>query len=285
MIRLENIFYSYDDISGNTLFTLDNINLTIERGEFIAIIGQTGSGKSTLVQLINGLEVAKAGTVKYLDQNIYDNDYDLYKLRKMVGVVFQYPEDQLFQLDVLSDVCFAPLNFGLGHEEAVKKAKEALKMVSLDEMYYQMSPFELSGGQKRRVAVAGVLAADPEVLILDEITAGLDAKGKKEILSLIKRLHQEKQITVIMVSHSMEDVANYADRVVVMEKGAIVLDDIPRNIFKQYETLVRIGLTVPRVTSVLNHLKDRGLDVDTSAITIEDATKSILSALGGGACE
>lgn len=285
MINLENVYYSYDDISSNTLFALENISLSIESGEFLAIIGQTGSGKSTLVQLINGLVIASSGAVKYADQNIYDKEYDVYKLRSKVGVVFQYPEDQLFQHDVLSDVCFGPLNFGLAYEEAIKKAKEALQIVGLEEKYFQMSPFELSGGQKRRVAFAGVLASDPEVLILDEITAGLDAKGKKEILSLVKRLHQEKQITVIMVSHSMEDVANYADRIIVMQKGAIFLDDTPRNIFKEYEALQRIGLTVPKVTSVLHYLKAKGLDVDTSAITVEEATKSILFALSGDVYE
>lgn len=285
MIHLQNINYSYGDISNNSHFMIKNINLKIERGEFVAIIGKTGSGKSTLVQLINGLEIASSGSVKYNNQNIYNKDYDINELRKSIGVVFQYSEDQLFQSDVLSDVCFGPLNFGLTIDEAVNRAKEALSLVGLGEECYYMSPFELSGGQKRRVAFAGVLASKPEVLILDEIAAGLDYGAKKNILSLIKRLHQEKKLTVIMVSHSMEDVANYAERIIVMEEGAIVLDNTPRNIFKEYGTLQRLGLTVPQVTSVMHHLKDNGLDVDTSAITVEEAANSILFALYGDAYE
>ena len=212
---------------GGTAFeqhALFDVNLEIEDGEFVGLIGHTGSGKSTLIQHLNGLIKASAGELYYNGENIYSQGYDMKQLRSKVGLVFQYPEHQLFEVDVLTDVCFGPKNQGLSREEAEARAKEALEQVGLDPSYYKQSPFELSGGQKRRVAIAGVLAMEPEVLILDEPTAGLDPRGRDEILDQIDRLHRERHMTIILVSHSMEDVARYADRLIVMNHGQKVFD-------------------------------------------------------------
>ena len=247
-----------------------------EQGQFVGIIGHTGSGKSTLIQHLNGLVKATSGKILYEGQNIYEEGYDMKKLRSQVGLVFQYPEYQLFEADVLSDVCFGPKNQGLSREECEKCAREALALVGFPEKYYSQSPFELSGGQKRRVAIAGILAMHPRVLVLDEPTAGLDPKGRDEILDQIQHLHRETGMTVILVSHSMEDIANYVDRIIVMNRGEKMLDGTPKEVFSHYKELEKVGLAAPQVTYVMHDLKERGFPVSTDATTIPEAADEIM---------
>lgn len=261
------------------MHALKDISLEIPAGQFLGIIGHTGSGKSTLIQHFNGLMRPTSGVVSYKEENIWQEEYSLKRLRSQVGLVFQYPEHQLFEADVLSDVCFGPKNQGFSNEEAEKKAIEALQQVGLKEKYYKSSPFELSGGQKRRVAIAGVLAMEPEVLILDEPTAGLDPKGRDEILDQIAYLHEQRKITVILVSHSMEDIARYVDRILVMNKGEKAFDGTPKEVFAHYKELEQIGLAAPQITYIMNELQEAGLPCDCSAITVEEAKTSILKAL------
>lgn len=279
-IIVDNICYSYDVGTGFERQALKNISCVINDGEFIGLIGHTGSGKSTFIQHLNGLVKASSGAIFYNSKNIYDEDYNMKDLRSRVGLVFQYPEHQLFETTIFKDVCFGPKNLGLGAVQAETRALKALHMVGLpDDMYYQ-SPFDLSGGQKRRVAIAGVLAMEPEVLILDEPTAGLDPQGRDDILNCIKKLHDEMGITVILVSHSMEDVANYVDRIMVMNDGVLTFDDAPKVIFSHYKELEEIGLAAPQVTYIMQDLNNAGLDVDTSVITVDEAKEEILKALG-----
>ena len=279
-IIVDNICYSYDVGTGFERQALKNISCVINDGEFIGLIGHTGSGKSTFIQHLNGLVKASSGAIFYNSKNIYDEDYNMKDLRSKVGLVFQYPEHQLFETTIFKDVCFGPKNLGLGAVQAETRALKALHMVGLpDDMYYQ-SPFDLSGGQKRRVAIAGVLAMEPEVLILDEPTAGLDPQGRDDMLNCIKKLHDEMGITVILVSHSMEDVANYVDRIMVMNDGVLTFDDTPKVIFSHYKELEEIGLAAPQVTYIMQDLKNAGLDVDTSVITVDEAKAEILKALG-----
>ncbi len=278
-IRVENVNYIYGEGTAYEIHALKNINLTIQDGEFIGLIGHTGSGKSTLTQHLNGLIQASSGKIYYNDQNIYQENFSMKELRGKVGLVFQYPEHQLFEVDVFSDVCFGPKNLGLDTAEVEKRARKALKSVGLEESFYKQSPFELSGGQKRRVAIAGVLAMEPEVLILDEPTAGLDPKGRDEILDEIARLHQERHITIILVSHSMEDIARYVGRIIVMNKGNVQWDDTPKEVFRNYRELEKIGLAAPQVTYIMNELKQNGFAVDTEITTVEEAKDSILRAL------
>ena len=279
-IIVDNICYSYDVGTGFERQALKNISCVINDGEFIGLIGHTGSGKSTFIQHLNGLVKASSGAIFYNSKNIYDEDYNMKDLRSKVGLVFQNPEHQLFETTIFKDVCFGPKNLGLGAVQAETRALKALHMVGLpDDMYYQ-SPFDLSGGQKRRVAIAGVLAMEPEVLILDEPTAGLDPQGRDDILNCIKKLHDEMGITVILVSHSMEDVANYVDRIMVMNDGVLTFDDTPKVIFSHYKELEEIGLAAPQVTYIMQDLKNAGLDVDTSVITVDEAKAEILKALG-----
>ncbi|MCD8067579.1 MAG: energy-coupling factor transporter ATPase [Lachnospiraceae bacterium] len=280
MLKLEHVNYEYGQGTELAVHALKDINLEIRDGEFIGLIGHTGSGKSTLVQHMNGLIRATSGTI-YLDgENIYADGFSMKELRRRVGLVFQYPEHQLFEVDVLSDVCFGPKNMGLSAEEAEKEAKEALTLVGLGEEYYKRSPFELSGGQKRRAAIAGVLAMKPGVLILDEPTAGLDPQGREEILNLVASLREKTGMTVVLISHSMEDVAQYVSRIVVMNQGQIVYDGKPQEVFGHYEELEKIGLAAPQVTYALYGLKKMGLDVDTDIITLEAAADNIAAALG-----
>ena len=274
-IKLENVNFTYSPTTAYEIHALKNINLEIRDGEFIGLIGHTGSGKSTLVQHLNGLMKATSGTIYYNGENIYAEGYSMKDLRSKVGLVFQYPEHQLFEVDVLADVCFGPKNQGLSKEEAEERAKRALSMVGLREKYYKQSPFELSGGQKRRVAIAGVLAMEPDVLILDEPTAGLDPKGRDEILEQIKKLHEENHITIILVSHSMEDVAKYVGRIIVMNQGEAMYDGTPKEVFSHYKELEKVGLAAPQVTYIMNALADKGFDVGTDATTIEEATEEI----------
>ena len=279
-IKLEHINYIYGEGTAYEKHALKDINLEIPDGQFVGIIGHTGSGKSTLIQHLNGLIKATSGVIYYNGENIYAEGYSMKELRSHVGLVFQYPEYQLFEADVLSDVCFGPKNLGLSEEEVKMRSLEALHQVGLKEKYYDKSPFDLSGGQKRRVAIAGILAMQPEVLILDEPTAGLDPKGRDDILDQIAKLHKERGITVILVSHSMEDVAKYVDRIVVMDHGCMKFDGEPKKVFEHYKELESIGLSAPQVTYVMQDLKEKGLDVDVHAITVEEAKQSILHAFG-----
>ena len=259
---------------------LQDVSLHIPKGQFIGLIGHTGSGKSTLIQHLNGLIRATEGKVTFHGKNIYDQDFKMTELRSKVGLVFQYPEPQLFEADVFTDVCFGPKNLGLSKEEIEARAKKALDAVGLDESYYDNSPFELSGGQKRRVAIAGVLAMKPEVLVLDEPTAGLDPQGREEILDKLKLLHEEQGITIVLVSHSMEDVARYAKRVIVMNRGEVMFDGVPKAVFAHRRELEEIGLGVPQVTKVMESLASAGVPVQTDAITVEEAKTAIREVLG-----
>ena len=278
-IILDHVNYIYGADTPLAVKALDDVCLQIPDGQFVGIIGHTGSGKSTLVQHLNGLIKASSGSIFFNGEDIYDKGYNMKQLRSKVGLVFQYPEHQLFEIDVFTDVCFGPKNLGLDKKETELRAYDALRKVGLpDELFYQ-SPFELSGGQKRRVAIAGVLAMKPEVLVLDEPTAGLDPKGRDEILHQIKKLQTETGMTIILVSHSMEDVAEYVDRIIVMNKGSVMFDDVPRRVFAHYKELEKVGLAAPQVTYILHEFKKRGLNVDTSATTIEEAAETILETL------
>lgn len=275
-IALEHVNYVYSPGTAYEKHALKDVSFEIEQGQFVGIIGHTGSGKSTLIQHLNGLVKATSGKILYEGQNIYEEGYDMKKLRSQVGLVFQYPEYQLFEADVLSDVCFGPKNQGLSREECEKCAREALALVGFPEKYYSQSPFELSGGQKRRVAIAGILAMHPRVLVLDEPTAGLDPKGRDEILDQIQHLHRETGMTVILVSHSMEDIANYVDRIIVMNRGEKMLDGTPKEVFSHYKELEKVGLAAPQVTYVMHDLKERGFPVSTDATTIPEAADEIM---------
>lgn len=278
-IRLENVNYIYGEGSGQEKWALKNINLAIHDREFIGIVGHTGSGKSTLTQLLNGLEKPSSGTIYYNDEDIQADGYERRKLRQKVGLVFQYPEHQLFEVSVIKDVEFGPRNLGLSNLDVEKRSFDALKQVGLSDDLLDVAPFALSGGQKRRVAIAGVLAMQPEVLILDEPTAGLDPAGRTEILELLKKLHEENNITVILVSHSMDDVARYAGRILVMNQGELVLDGEPQKVFRYRDELRKIGLDVPQSTNILYELRDRGMAVGTEGITPEQAAECIADSL------
>ena len=280
-IKAVDLNYVYGNGTAFEQHALFDVNFEIQDGEFVGIIGHTGSGKSTLIQHLNGLIKASSGALYYNGENIYKDKYDMKKLRSKVGLVFQYPEHQLFETTIFDDVCFGPKNQGLSKEEAGLRAFEALRSVGLPEELYYQSPFDLSGGQKRRVAIAGVLAMKPEVLILDEPTAGLDPAGRDEILDLIARMHKEKGITVILVSHSMEDVAKYVERIIVMNHGQVMFDNTPCEVFKHYKELEQIGLAAPQVTYLMHELKEKGLNVNTEATTVAEARESLLEVLLG----
>lgn len=275
-IEIRNLSYTY---GVGTVFekqVLKDINLTINDGEYAAIIGHTGSGKSTLIQHLNGLNKPSSGTVLYNDEDIFKKGYSKKKLRSRIGLVFQYPEYQLFETTVLNDVRFGPKNIGMTDEDIDRCSKEALGMAGISDELYDVSPLELSGGEKRRVAIAGVLAMKPEVLVLDEPTAGLDPKGKNEILSLIDQLHKKDGVTIVLVSHNMEDVAKYATHLIVINDGRIFADGSPREIFERYEELERIGLSAPQAVYLLHELKNLGCNVDTGIITPDGAVREIL---------
>lgn len=281
-IILDKINYSYSDGTAYEIQALKDINLKIEDGQFIGIIGHTGSGKSTLVQHLNGLLKASSGSIYMDGQDIYDSDYDLRKHRQRVGMVFQYPEHQLFESTIFDDVCFGPKNLGLDKKTVELRAFEALRSVQFPEELFYQPPFDLSGGQKRRVAIAGVLAMKPDVLILDEPTAGLDPAGRDEILDMISNMKKELGITVILVSHSMEDVAKYVDRIIVMNSGEVMFDGIPKDVFRHYKELEEVGLAAPQVTYLMHDLRDAGINVDVEATTVSEAAESILKALSRG---
>ncbi len=277
---LDHVNYIYGEDTPLAVHALKDINLVIPDGQFIGLIGHTGSGKSTLVQHLNGLIKPTSGAIYYNGEDVHDGDYDKKKLRSKVGLVFQYPEHQLFEIDVFKDVCFGPKNLGLSQKETELRAYAALKQVGLADEYFYQSPFDLSGGQKRRVAIAGVLAMKPEILILDEPTAGLDPKGRDEILDQIATLKEETGITVILVSHSMEDVAKYVERIIVMNWGSVLFDDVPREVFQHCKELEQVGLAAPQVTYMMQALAEQGMKVDTTVTTIKEAAQEILRVLG-----
>ena len=283
---VNHVNYIYGEKTAMEVRALSDVSFKIEDGEFIGVIGHTGCGKSTLMQLLNGILKPSSGEIYYNGQDISDEDFDKKLLRSKVGLVFQYPEHQLFEVDVFTDVCFGPKNMGLDDNEIQLRAYDALKAVGLRDECFYVSPFDLSGGEKRRVAIAGVLAMKPDILILDEPTAGLDPKGREEILGLIKKLHDESNISIVLVSHSMEDVAEYADRIIVIDDGRIVFDDTPQNVFENYEMLNEMGLSVPAAKRVLYKLLEKGIPVRAKAITVADAVDEIYilyqnSGLGG----
>ena len=278
-LRLEHVSYVYSTGTAYEITALKDVSLEIPKGQFVGIIGHTGSGKSTLVQHFNGLIRPTSGHVYFQGRDIWEEGYPLRELRFHVGLVFQYPEYQLFETDVIKDVCFGPKNQGLSEEEQMKRAREALRQVGIPEGLFEKSPFELSGGQKRRVAIAGVLAMNPDILVLDEPTAGLDPRGREEILSELDQLQKERGITVILVSHSMEDVAQHVDRIIAMNKGEVAFDGTPRQVFSHYKELETMGLAAPQMTYIMHALREHGLDVDVNASTLEEARRTVLQAL------
>ena len=278
-IELKNVTYTYSPGTAYESHALKDVSLVIPDGQFIGIIGHTGSGKSTLIQHLNALVQPTSGQVLYNGEDVWAEKYDRKQLRSEVGLVFQYPEHQLFENDVISDVCFGPMNQGLSREEAEKEARQALTQVGVKESNFKKSPFELSGGQKKRVAIAGVLAMNPKILILDEPTAGLDPKGRDDILDQIAELHKMRGITIVLVSHSMEDIAKYVERLIVMNHGEAVFDDTPTAVFTHYKELEAMGLAAPQITYIMHALKEHGLAVDADTTTVEEARDSILAAL------
>lgn len=274
-IIVDHVSHIYGADTAMAISALKDVSLVIPDGQFIGLIGHTGSGKSTLVQHLNGLMKATSGSIYFNGEDIDSDGFNKKMLRSKVGLVFQYPEHQLFETDVFSDVCFGPKNLGLSQKEVQLRAYEALKLVGMEDEYFYQSPFDLSGGQKRRVAIAGVLAMKPEVLILDEPTAGLDPKGRDEILDQIAKLQKEMGITVILVSHSMDDVAKYVDRIIVMNKGSVMYDDEPREVFRHYMELEQIGLAAPQVTYIMKDLQEQGIPVSDDVTTIEEAKEEI----------
>ncbi|KEI83849.1 energy-coupling factor transporter ATPase [Clostridium botulinum] len=279
-IKIENLTHVYMEGTPFEKKAIDNINITIENGEFVALIGHTGSGKSTLIQHINGLLKPKSGNIIIDNVNIADKGVKLSSIRKKVGLVFQYPEYQLFEETIEKDIAFGPINLGLNQEEILSRVKRAMNIVGLDyEVYKDKSPFELSGGQKRRVAIAGVVAMEPKILILDEPTAGLDPKARDDIYSKIQALRKEYNMTIILVSHSMEDVAKFADKILVMHKGRCVLQGEPCEVFKEIDALESIGLAAPEVTYLVQKLRKKGFNLPDNIYTIEKAKKELLKSL------
>jgi energy-coupling factor transport system ATP-binding protein len=274
-IIADHLTYTYNRGTAYEEKALDDVSFRIDEGEYVALIGHTGSGKSTLIQHLNGLLRPDSGTVYVNGEDIFVKEYNLRALRGRIGLVFQYPENQLFEEDVFTDVCFGPKNLGLDRQETELRAYEALKMVELpDEAFFQ-SPFDLSGGEKRKVAIAGVLAMKPEVLIMDEPTAGLDPAGREWIFRLIKKLRKERQVTIILVSHSMDDMAENAGRILVMDKGRIVMDGAPGDVFSYYKELTEMGLDIPDVSKVMHLLRENGVSVNTDIVTLKQAADEI----------
>lgn len=282
LIEINNLMHIYSPGLPFEKKAVDDISLKIEENEFIGLIGHTGSGKSTFIQHLNGLLKPSSGEIIIDGTRVDKSGSNLTDLRKKVGLVFQYPEYQLFEETIERDIAFGPRNLDISEEEVHERVKASMESVGLDyETYKDKSPFELSGGLKRRVAIAGVLAMEPKVLILDEPTAGLDPRGRDEILSEIKNIHENRKITVILVSHSMEDVAKIAERIIVFDKGKVFLDGEPREIFRNEDKLLGVGLGIPQITSLMRTLKKRGLDINEDAITVEEAKESLKKYLRG----
>lgn len=282
LIEIKNLTHIYSEGLPFEKKAIDDINIKIEENEFIGLIGHTGSGKSTFIQHLNGLLKPSSGEIIVDGMKVDKSSSNLTELRKKIGLVFQYPEYQLFEETIERDIAFGPGNLDLSEEEVLRRVKSSMDSVGLDyETYKDKSPFELSGGLKRRVAIAGVLAMEPKVLILDEPTAGLDPRGRDEILSEIKSIHEKRKITVILVSHSMEDVAKIAERIIVMDKGKVFLDSNPREIFRNEDKLLSVGLGIPQITSLMRTLKKKGLDINEDSITVEEAKESLIKYLRG----
>lgn len=279
VIKTENLTYTYSIGTPFEKTAVDSVNLDIEEGAFVGIIGHTGSGKSTLIRHLNGLEKPTSGKVFIDGEDIWSKDVKIRDIRFKVGLVFQYPEYQIFEETVYKDIAFGPKNMGLDDEEIDRRIKETAELVGLHPENLQKSPFELSGGQKRRVAIAGVMAMEPKVLILDEPTAGLDPKGRDKILGQIKEYHRQKKTTVLLVSHSMEDVAKFADKILVMNKAKFFCYEDTPEVFKRAEELTEIGLAVPQITRVFNRLRQSGIDIRGDVYTTEFARKTILEYL------
>jgi len=279
-IKIENLTFIYNENTPFESKALDNINLEINDGEFVGLIGHTGSGKSTLIQHLNGLLKPTSGTIKIGDVDITEKGISLKEIRQKVGLVFQYPEHQLFEETVYKDIAFGPQNLGLSEEEIDKRVREAMELVGLDfEAISERSPFELSGGQKRRVAIAGVLAMKPEVLVLDEPTAGLDPKGRDDILGQIQNLYEKNKMTIILVSHSMEDIARLVNKIIVMHKSKVAMVGTPREIFKRAEELESLGLGAPQITYFMKAFKSKGHEVREDVLTVQEAKEEILKYL------
>lgn len=282
LIEIKNLTHIYSEGLPFEKKAIDDINIKIEENEFIGLIGHTGSGKSTFIQHLNGLLKPSSGEIIVDGMKVDKSSSNLTELRKKIGLVFQYPEYQLFEETIERDIAFGPGNLDLSEEEVLRRVKSSMDSVGLDyETYKDKSPFELSGGLKRRVAIAGVLAMEPKVLILDEPTAGLDPRGRDEILSEIKSIHEKRKITVILVSHSMEDVAKIAERIIVMDRGKVFLDSNPREIFRNEDKLLSVGLGIPQITSLMRTLKKKGLDINEDSITVEEAKESLIKYLRG----
>ncbi len=281
-IKIEHLTHIYNEGMPFEKKALDDINIDIAEGEFVGIIGHTGSGKSTLIQMFNGLLKPTSGNVIINGKNIHGDDVKKKEVREQVGLVFQYPEYQLFEMTVYEDVAFGPKNLGLSETEIKERVEYGCKAVGLDESYYEKSPFELSGGQKRRVAIAGVLAMKPNILILDEPTAGLDPKGRNELFGQLKKMHEELGLTIVLISHSMEDVARYVDRLLVLYKGKKAYEGTPREVFAHDMELEKIGLAMPQIRYIMNALKAKGMDIDTDVLTVEEAAAKITAYLRSG---
>lgn len=280
MMKVEHLKFTYAKNTVDECRVLDDISFEIQEGEFIGLIGSSGSGKTTLIKHLNGLLKADSGTVYFQGQNIYDKKYVLSRLRKEVGLVFQYPEQQLFGKTVLADVCFGPVNLGMSKEEAEKSAKECLELVGIDEGYYYTSPFDLSGGQKRCVAIAGILAMQPKILVMDEPAAGLDPETKYMVFELVEKIRKTRNIAIVLVSHHMEDVARYASKVLVLHEGKLVLSSTPEEVFTKTDFLRQIGMDVPQITSVTEKLIQAGFPMDHPATNVKEAEEQIMKALG-----
>lgn len=279
-LKIEDITYVYDKGTSMSVNALDHISVELPDGQFIGLVGHTGSGKSTFVQMLNGIMRPTTGRILWDGQDIFAEGYDRKMLRAKVGLVFQYPEHQLFETDVLTDVMFGPKNLGLSPDECKERAKEALQLVKLPEKLWDASPFDLSGGQKRRAAIAGVLAMRPQVLVLDEPTAGLDPMGRDEMLDMVRDMKNNMHMTIVLVSHSMDDVAEYADRILVMNAGKLLMDGTPEEVFARYQELEEIGLAAPQTVYIMQYLKSLGLPVNTNMLTARAAAEEILAHIG-----
>ena len=275
-LRVDDISYEYEKGTAMSVHALAHVSVNIPDGQFIGLVGHTGSGKSTFVQMLNGLLKPSEGHIYWNDQDIHADGFDRKKLRADVGLVFQYPEHQLFEQDVISDVMFGPRNLGFSEEECRKRAEKALRSSGLSEEFWKQSPFDLSGGQQRRAAIAGVLAMQPKVLILDEPTAGLDPRGRDEILEMVRGMKQQLHMTILLVSHSMDDVAEYADRIIVMNDAKILMDGSPKEVFARYKELEAVGLSAPQMVYIMQHLRECGLPVRTDILTVDEAAEEIL---------
>ena len=274
-LRVDDISYEYEKGTAMSVHALAHVSVNIPDGQFIGLVGHTGSGKSTFVQMLNGLLKPSEGHIYWNDQDIHADGFDRKKLRADVGLVFQYPEHQLFEQDVISDVMFGPRNLGFSEEECRKRAEKALRSSGLSEEFWKQSPFDLSGGQQRRAAIAGVLAMQPKVLILDEPTAGLDPRGRDEILDMVRGMKQQLHMTILLVSHSMDDVAEYADRIIVMNDAKILMDGSPKGVFARYKELEAVGLSAPQMVYIMQYLRECGLPVRTDILTVDEAAEEI----------